>query len=262
MCKRHLLPALLISLMAGNPASAQETPGLKPRPPESAGLSRYANRLAGTVRLRLEKRLEMKKLKIGDPVQAKLQQDMKIEGETVVAKNSRFVGHVAELMFEERSDPATRLGILFDRAELKGGGELALYGAIVGVIVPQDNAGENPAAALQATRLQRMAIESRMGEMTPETEQTIRELSVTAITGQPTFAARQWNCQQTSTGDLWCAPPGHTLAGRPMAVPGLPGVIFQLENTQRGPMGVLVSGKHPINLNAGIDFQVRLMPQP
>jgi len=260
MCKPHLLPALLIGLMAGNPASAQQTPGLKPRPPESAGLSRYASRLAGTVRVRLEKRLEMKKLKIGDPVQAKLQQDIKLEGETVVAKNSRFIGHVAELTFREKGDPTTRLGILFDRAELKGGGELPLYGAIVDVMVPQGG-GENAAAALQATKLQRMAVESTIGEMTPETEQTIRELSVTASTGQPSFASRQWNCQQI-VGGLWCAPPGHTLAGRPMAVPGLPDVILQVENTQHGPMGVLVSGRHSINLNAGIDFQVRLIPQP
>ncbi len=260
MRKGSSLAALLLTALVLGPAFGQDSPGLKtrrPSPPE--GKSYYANRLAGTVRVTLEKRLVMKKLKAGDQVEGKLQQDIKVEGELVVAKNSRFVGHVAELMSHDRGDPISRLAILFDRAVMKDGGELPLYGAIAGVLVPQGGT-TNELAAMQDTRLRHAATEAMGESPSGETIQTIRELYHTAITGQPTPASKQFRCQELA-GGLWCGPASHTPLSFPVAVAGLPGVWFQAENTPEGPLGVLFA-KNNINLNGGIDLLVRLVSRP
>jgi hypothetical protein len=258
--KPYLLVALLLTSIAGGRAFAQDRPQLKTRPtspPE--GTNSYSNRLTGTVRVTLEKRLEMKKLKLGDPVETKLQEDIKVDGEMVVAKKSRLVGHVAELMSRDRGDPITRLAIRFDRAVMKSGSEMPIYGVLAGVLVPQSNSGDE-LAALQDTKLRHMRTESLSGTPSPETSQNISELYHTSITGAPTTASAQWNCQQAG-GGLWCVPGGHTLSGLPVPVDGLSGVLLQAENTPQGPLGVLVSGKN-FNLNGGIDLLVRLVPQP
>ena len=260
MSKRYLLATLLLTSIAGGHAFAQDRPKLKTRPPsQPEGTSSYANRLAGIVRVTLEKRLESKKLKVGDQVEAKLRQDIKVEGEMVVAKNSRFVGHVAESMSRDRGDPVNRLAIVFDRALMKAGGELPVYGVIAGVLVPQGNSGDE-LAALQDTKLRHMRTEAMSGTAYGETAQNIRELYHTAITGQPTEASKQWNCQQAA-GGLWCAPAGRTLLSPPVALEALPDVLLQAEGTPQGPLGVLVSAKN-ITLNGGIDLLVRLLPQP
>lgn len=72
MSKRYLMAVLLLTALAGGHTLAQDMPKLKTRPrSQPEGNSPYANRLAGTVRVTLEKRLESKKLKVGDPVEAK-----------------------------------------------------------------------------------------------------------------------------------------------------------------------------------------------
>jgi hypothetical protein len=98
-------------------------------------------------------------------------------------------------------------------------------------------------------------------EASGEAIQTFNELYQTATNGQPTFAARQWNCQQ-ALGGLWCVPPGHTLVRPPTAISGMPGVFLEPEITPQGPVGVLLSGKQNITINGGVDLFVRLVPRP
>lgn len=175
-----------------------------------------------------------------------------------MAKNSRFVGHVAELMRRDQGDPINRLAILFDRAVLRDG-DVPIYGAIAGVLVPGSDSGSE-LALLQDTKLRHMRTEAMTGQAYGETVQNIRELYHTAITGQPTEASKQWNCQEAA-GGLWCAPAGHSLLSPPVALEGLPDVLLQAEGTPQGPLGVLVSRKN-ITLNGGIDLLVRLVPRP
>lgn len=256
---RYFLPGMLMTALAASHLMAQSAPELKTRAQvPSQNQSPYANRLGGTVRLRLETRLQSNNLKIGDPVEAKLQQDIKVEGETIVPRNARFKGHVVELMSRDAGDPVTRLAFLFDRA-VSGSSDLPLYGTLAGVLVPH-SAHEQEVSELQITKLRHMETEVQSGgPVSGETSEAVGQLYRTTATSQPTQASMQWSCRE-GAGALWCGPANHSLLSTPTAVIGLPGVLFEAENTPQGPIGVLVSGAKKIELNRGVDLWVRLVP--
>ena len=63
----------------------------------------------------LTKSLDAKKAKVGDEVTAKVTQDVKSNGQVVVRKGSKLIGHVTEAKARSQGDQESRLGIAFDR---------------------------------------------------------------------------------------------------------------------------------------------------
>jgi len=85
---------------------------------------------SGTViRAELEKTIDAKKAKVGDPVLAKTTDDLKSNPPGLTNKGCKIVGHVAEVTPHE-GDSASTLGIAFDKVILKDGYEMALPAAI------------------------------------------------------------------------------------------------------------------------------------
>ena len=78
----------------------------------------------------MAKSVDAKKAKAGDTVKATVVQDVVSRGRLVIRKGSKLVGHVAEVKSRSQEDPESRLAITFDKALLKGGGELAFNGGI------------------------------------------------------------------------------------------------------------------------------------
>ena len=105
----------------------------------------------------LTKSLDAKKAKVGDEVTAKVTQDVKSNGQVVVRKGSKLIGHVTEAKARSQGDQESRLGIAFDRAVLKDGQEMAFSGVVqalapaVNVVAGADDAtsigGGSPAPA-------------------------------------------------------------------------------------------------------------------
>lgn len=232
--------------------------------PAAGGIDRYANRLGGTVRVRLQKGVQLKKARVGDIVTAKLMQDIKVQGEVVVPKNSQFAGRVMEATPQEAGDGVARLAFVFERAVLKDGRELQLYATLRGVIVPETGDSDG-VAGLQEMKLRKMELESIAGDgsVNRQTEagQATYELYQTATRGQPTSASQNFNCREEQ-GWLWCGPAGHTPAGPAVGIPGMQGVLLQAENTPQGPVGVLVTAKENIEIKGGLDLMVQLVPRP
>jgi hypothetical protein len=92
-----------------------------------------------TLQAELSKGLDCKKAKPGDEVSAKLTQDVKSDGNVVLHKGSRLVGHVTEAQARSKENAESKLGIVFDKAVLKGGQELAFNGAIQALAPPAQN---------------------------------------------------------------------------------------------------------------------------
>jgi hypothetical protein len=74
----------------------------------------------------LSQPVDAKKNKPGDPVTAKTTQATKSEGEVVIPKGSRLVGHVSECKQRSKEEKESALGIVFDKAILKNGEEIPL----------------------------------------------------------------------------------------------------------------------------------------
>jgi hypothetical protein len=84
----------------------------------------------------LTKSLDAKKAKSGDEVTAKLTQDVKANGKVVMHKGSKLVGHVTEAQAKSKENADSKLGIVFDKAVLKGGEEVAFSGVIQALAPP------------------------------------------------------------------------------------------------------------------------------
>ncbi|HKR96410.1 MAG TPA: hypothetical protein VJW55_13640 [Candidatus Angelobacter sp.] len=84
----------------------------------------------------LTKSLDAKKAKPGDQVTAKLTQDVKQDGKVVLHKGSKLKGHVTEAQAKSKENAESKLGIVFDKAELKGGQEVAFNGVIQALAPP------------------------------------------------------------------------------------------------------------------------------
>jgi hypothetical protein len=91
------------------------------------------------IQAELTKSLDAKKAKAGDEVTAKVTQDVKSNGQVVIHKGSKLIGHVTEAKARSKEDSESRLGLAFDRAVLKNGEQVAL-GAAVQALAPPANA--------------------------------------------------------------------------------------------------------------------------
>jgi len=99
-----------------------------------------ATRLSGRTALQVElsKSVDAKKAKPGDPVEAKLTQDVKSDGQVVLHRGARVVGHLTEAKAKSKENPESRLGIVFEKAVGKGSEEFAFTAVVIALCPPRD----------------------------------------------------------------------------------------------------------------------------
>jgi hypothetical protein len=94
--------------------------------------------------VQLTKSIDAKKAKTGDAVEARVTQDLKTEsGEVIVPKDTRFVGHVTEAQPRTKEQKESQVGIAFDHATMKNGGDVSIPLSIQAVISPTAANGGN-----------------------------------------------------------------------------------------------------------------------
>jgi hypothetical protein len=125
-------------------------------PSGSSPQSAPANRIApgSVIPVELTKSIDAKKVKTGDEVVAKVTMDLKTNsGEIVVPKDTKVVGHVTEAQTRSKEQKDSQVGIIFDRAVMKNGGEMEMPMTIQAIIAPQastsgnTNNGNDPSTA-------------------------------------------------------------------------------------------------------------------
>ena len=96
--------------------------------------------LSGRTALEVEltHNLDAKKAKQGDPVEARLTQDVKPDGKVVLHRGAKLVGHVSEVQARSKENPESRLGIVFDKATGKHGEEFAFRAVVMAIAPPQE----------------------------------------------------------------------------------------------------------------------------
>jgi hypothetical protein len=115
------------SQVSSSPNSAQ--------PQQTPGGDRQTDE-AGTIPLQLTKSLDARKLKAGDPVEAKVAADLRIGDGTVVPHGSKVLGHVTKASARAKGDSDSELGIAFDQIVLKDGKQVPLKASIQAVGPP------------------------------------------------------------------------------------------------------------------------------
>lgn len=91
--------------------------------------------LGSTLVLEFAESVNVKKLKLGEKVKARLAQDLISGGKLVARSGSNVLGHVTEVKRHTKDDPESRLGVVFDKILLKKHHELD-FEAIVQALAP------------------------------------------------------------------------------------------------------------------------------
>jgi hypothetical protein len=91
-----------------------------------AGQSSAALSSGTAMNASLSQPVDAKKNKPGDQVTAKTTEATKSEGKVVIPKGTKLIGHVTECKQRSKEEKESALGIVFDKAVLKNGGEIPL----------------------------------------------------------------------------------------------------------------------------------------
>ena len=78
----------------------------------------------------LASKLDSKNAKVGDPVVFKTTEKTRTADGTVIPKGTRILGRVTDVQAHSKTSQDSQLGIVFDRAELKGGRSLPIHSMI------------------------------------------------------------------------------------------------------------------------------------
>ena len=95
----------------------------------------------------LDKLVHPKKVKVGDAVSARLTDSTKLNDGTELPKGTHIVGKVTEIKLKADKEGPSKLGLLFDKAQLKDGKEIPLTMALVSVAPHWEQGGVDPVAA-------------------------------------------------------------------------------------------------------------------
>jgi hypothetical protein len=106
-----------------------------------------------TVPAQLTKPVDARKNKPGDEVVAKTTQDVKSNGQVVIPRGSKIVGHVTEAKARTKGQNESALGLAFDRAILQNGTNVPVTFAVqaIGSSAMAAQAEEEPLAASAGT---------------------------------------------------------------------------------------------------------------
>jgi hypothetical protein len=205
------------------------------------GLSR-ANFAPGTeLRAQLDKTVDAKKAKPGDPVHAKTLDELKSGAEVLAPRGARITGHVVAAN-PHGKDSSSRLEIAFDKLDLGNGSEIPLNATIQALANPVNNV----ASGADNTS-------SPMGEGAP-TGMGGRGGMQPGGMGQPATAPNTGNMGNSGANPT-LNPPSGGIPTNAQGVQGMSGVSLSA-----GPShdSVLTSEKHNVKLESGTQMVLRV----
>ena len=88
----------------------------------------------------LSKSLDAKKVHTGDPVLGKVPYDLSSNGKVVVPRDTKVIGHVAEVKPSDHDSKDSKLGVAFDKLTLKDGSTIPLTAEVQAVGAPISSA--------------------------------------------------------------------------------------------------------------------------
>jgi hypothetical protein len=132
-CIAAIAACLLAASAVAQPAAQAPQTGAA----ASAEATSHTLNVGATLQAELTKAIDTKKAKPGDEVSARLAQDLKTgDGQIVMRKGSKVVGHITEATPKTKENAESRLGLVFEKAVGKDGQELLFSGVIQAIAPP------------------------------------------------------------------------------------------------------------------------------
>ncbi len=242
--KNILIATACIALLLWGTAWAQDA-----TPAASNETNNQARIAPGSViPVQLTKSIDAKKAKTGDEVFARVTQDLKSDnGDVILAKDAKVVGHVTEAQARTKEQKASEVGIIFDQTMTKSG-EMKVPMSIQAIIAPVqsnpsagDSGGYGQPATGGATATSPMGGSNRNGQME----------------GAPPTASPSPRSTGSAAGstEAQARPP---ITSNTQGVIGMPDVKLEA-NAQNGAQGSIVSSeKSNVKLESGTIMLLRV----
>lgn len=119
----------------GSSAPQNASPNASMPSQQAPAAGQESNR-AVVIPVQLAKSIDSRKVKQGDPVEAKITTELRTGDGTVIPRGSKVTGHVTEASARAKGDASSQLGIAFDKISLKSGKELPLKASIQAIGPP------------------------------------------------------------------------------------------------------------------------------
>jgi hypothetical protein len=240
---------------SSNQSSPQSSPASTAQATLHPDASAPLGRGTGLV-VELNKSISVKKAKNGDPVKATVIQDVVYHGKLVVRRGSKLLGHVSETKIRTGEDRESRLGVVFDRVVLKGGGEIR-FNAEVRALAPAVRSSLLDKPDLMAPPMPGPggsggSVAQPMGGMSSSSPRSSTIISPT----DPPVADRADIHSHLPMGEP-PVPEGGYLSIGSRGVYGIPGLALSGEHTgTSGP--VITSTSKNVNLDGGTQILVEV----
>ena len=247
--------------------AAKQSPGAQSSADASAASSASASAQAGqksialandtAIQARLTAPLDARKNKEGDRVAARTTEAVKQDGQVVLPKGSRLLGHVTQAKARAKGETESSLGIVFDRAVLKNGQEMPLNVVVQAVAAAQSAASVAPAESDMTNSAGGMA-SSQAGRSgggllsTAGSAVSGAASTVTTTTGAAGgVVGSTANTATSATGSL----AGHNVAGAltssSSGVIGLQGLTLNSEAANATQGSIITSSTKNVHLDSG-----------
>jgi len=119
--------AIFLGALLGGSAMARGARAEFPGRDLAQGSEKSVSLARGTaLHVELDTPVDSKKVKTGDAVNAHVTEAVKANGQTVIPKNTKLVGHVTQASARAKGDAGSALAIVFDKAAVKKGQEVPL----------------------------------------------------------------------------------------------------------------------------------------
>jgi hypothetical protein len=214
--------------------------------------------------------LNVKKLKPGDKIKAKVAQDVLWHGKIIIPEESMLMGHVTEVKRRALDSPESRLGLVFDRVLLKRHKEVDFQGVI---------------EALSPPAQRRSKVDEPDQMLLPSTMTASSNSAVPMGGGAPSRAASNVNSKSVSIATMPAGVPVYTeanpgsnpgnavgsaratgslseqkpmSAGMPHGVFGIKGLSLTLGPSSSTPGPVIVSNAIDVKLEDGTQVQLKV----
>jgi hypothetical protein len=230
-----------------NPASTQSAPTSSPQTVSTPASANSKIAPGSILPVQLTKSIDVKKIKTGDQIEAKVTQDMKAgNGEVIVPKDTKIVGRVTEAQARTKEQKESQIAIAFDRAVMKTGGDVNLPMAIQAIISPSYLSANNSLGGENTGQSQ--SASSGSGSGMPQNNGNARAGmgGSQAQTPSPSASAGPTaGPSEDNTGNGAHQP----ITGNTQGVLGIPDLTLSSANTTQG--SVLTSEKNNVKLESG-----------
>jgi hypothetical protein len=245
-----------------SPGNAEPTPAAQTRTvssnPSTDVLSRGTFLLA-----EFNGSINARKLKPGDKVTAQVAQDVLSHGRIVVPMESRLIGHVTEVTLRSKDETESRLGIVFDKAEMKHRKELFFQAVVVALAPPVQRRSrvDEPDAmmppATMGTRDQNSGMNAGSSNRTLAVNRKTPSLLAEFMNTAPATAQNNFD-YPVGGGSFWTRTETKPMSAGMFGVHGIENITLSQRPGSDTPGPIIVSKTHDVKLDYGTQVIVQV----